>query len=243
MNATHERFGACPSRLRFDRLLARELNEKETHEVELHAQSCLRCGPLLVELRRGYQAFAPELPDVLVQRVRAREARARTGKYWFAPTLAAAAALVVWLARPHDAPPATRSKGSPQLSFYVLHDGVVRPGVDGERVRPGDALRFAYSSSRDAYLAIVSIDGARAASAYYAEQGARAAKVVAGSRALLDQSTVLDETLGPEIVYGLLCSEPILLAPVLQALERQPDTPPDVPGCTLDRYTLFKVAR
>ena len=251
MNATRDfdepRFIACPSRLRFDRLLARELSDKDAHEVELHAQSCLRCGPLLVELRRGHDAFAPELPAVLVQRVKDSEARARAGKRSFAPLLAApllaAVALVVWFLRPHEAELATRSKGGSQLSFYVLHDGVVRLGVDGERVRPGDALRFGYSSAHDGYLAIVSIDGAGASSAYYAEQGQRAVKVAAASRALLDQTTVLDDTLGPELVYGLLCSEPIPLAPVLRALAQQPDAPPEVPGCTLERYALLKVPR
>jgi hypothetical protein len=124
----------------------------------------------------------------------------------------------------------------------VLHDGVVRAGSDGERVTAGDRLEFSYSSPDDAYLAVVSIDAARKVSVYYGRDG-RAAPVPAASRALLEHSTELDATLGPETVYGLLCAEPIALAPVLQALERAPDRAPSAPGCALERIALHKVAR
>jgi hypothetical protein len=240
MNAAHE-FGECPSRLRFDRWLARELAVEQMTQVELHAAQCRRCGAVLEELRRGYEAFSPVLPGALVQRVRQRNPK-RRALVWAAPLLAAAAALLMWTRSDDASLDGTRSKGGSQLTFYVMHEGVARPGVDGERVRPGDALRFAYSSERAAYLAIVSIDGASKASAYFAE-GGRAAKVGAASRALLDQSTVLDATLGSETVYGMLCKEPIDLDPVLRALERTPDKPPAVADCALERIALHKVPR
>jgi hypothetical protein len=160
--------------------------------------------------------------------------------------LAAAALMLAYVAWPKLPPPAptdtVRSKGGIQLAFYVLHDGAVRPGADGERVQPGDRIEFRYTSERDAYLGIVSIDGARKASVYYAA-GGRAAEVRAASHALLDRSTLLDGTLGAELVYALVCTQPIALAPLLQALERAPERAPAAPGCSVARYALLKVPR
>jgi hypothetical protein len=235
----------CPSRLRFDRLLAGELEAAQAQQLEQHARCCPRCRPLLDQLRRGHAAFPTALPDNIAQRVREHEhaGRDRPWLAWSTPALAAAAlllALAAWPARPQ--PDSVRTKGGPRLSFYILHDGAVRPGTDGERVQPGDRLEFAYSSERDAFLAIVSIDAARKASAYY-EQDGRAARIGASSRAVLDRSTLLDGTLGPETIYALVCAEPIAVTPLLQALERAPARVPDATGCSVQRYALVKVPR
>ena len=249
MNAVNEPARACPSRLRFDRLLADELAPVQASELTAHAAGCARCGALLAELRRGRDAFAADavLPDAVVQRVRDLAGDGGRGVArlrWAGPLLAAAAALLTWTAWPEQAQPwAERSKGSGvQLAFYVLHDGVVRPGSDGERVQPGDQLQLAYTSEREAYLAILSIDAAGKATAYYEKDG-RAAKIIPARSAVLDRSTLLDATLGPELVYTLVCAEPITIAPLLLALERAPDQAPAAPGCTIERHTLLKVPR
>jgi anti-sigma factor RsiW len=246
MNAVHPERPPCPSRLRFVRLLAGELEPAQAQELQRHVEHCARCSALLAELRNGRDAFSPVLPDLLVQRVRATSKLRRDWARWTTPALAAAGALLAWLLwrEPPSVPNAdgVRSKGGMQLGFYVLHAGAVRAGTDGERVQPGDQLEFAYSSERDAYLAIVSIDAAGRASAYYARDG-RAVKIAAAGHAVLDQSTLLDDTLGPELVYALSCTQPIATEPVLQTLERSPDQPPAVAGCEVTRYALLKVAR
>jgi hypothetical protein len=248
MNAIQKPERACPSRLRFDRLLAGELDPAHAAQLTAHATGCVRCGELLAELRRGHAAFGASaaLPDAVVQRV--SEGRGVVAwPRWTAPVLAAAAALLAWSAWPRSLPGmpsfGERSKGSAvQLAFYVLHDGTVRPGADGERVQPGDQLEFAYTSEREAYLAIVSIDAARKASAYYAKDG-YAAKILPARRAVLDQSTLLDATLGHEWVYSLVCMEPVAVAPILEALERSPEAVPSVASCTVERHALLKVPR
>lgn len=246
MNAAHPERPPCPSRLRFDRLLAGELEPAQARELQRHVERCARCSALLTELRSGLDAFSPVLPDRLVQRVRATSKPRRDWTRWAMPALAAAGAVLAWLVvhEPPTIPNAggVRSKGGVQLGFYVLHAGAVRAGMDGERVQPGDQLEFAYSSERDVYLAIVSIDAAGKASAYYVREG-RAARIAAASHAVLDQSTLLDDTLGPELVYALSCTQPIAVEPVLQTLERAPDLPPAVAGCEVTRHSLLKVAR
>jgi Putative zinc-finger len=237
----------CASRLAFDRYLAGELDPIRATELELHASECARCRALLAELRRGAEQFQAVLPEPLISRVRERDQR-RT-KRWMRTPLWAAAALAcssLWLVlmRPARDPLAdgARSKGGARITFYVLHDGAVRPGLDGERVHPGDAIEFAYTSERPVYLAILSIDGAQRASAYYERDG-RAAALPAARRAVLDRSTVLDATLGPEIVYALLCSQPLAVAPLLRALEAAPERRLAAPDCAIERIDLIKVAR
>ena len=244
MNAVHPNEGRCPSRLRFDRLIAGELEALEAERLEQHATSCTRCRAVLAAQRLGHAEHSAELPAAVRGRVVERK-RGRGWLRWSAPVLAAAAALLADRAWP--APMAgtltdeVRTKGS-ALRFYVLHDGLVRPGSDGERVEPGDRIQFTYTSDRDAYLLIASIDAAGNASAYYAD-AERAAEIAAGSGVALARSTLLDATLGPETVYALLCAQPISVAPVLAALQRTPERAPAVPGCTVERYALHKVPR
>jgi hypothetical protein len=246
MNAVNPPREACPSRLRFDQLLAGELDSAQAQQLETHVGRCARCDAVLAEIRRGYRAFSPLLPDAVARRVRGRSAQRDTWQVRVVPLLTAAALLLAWIAwptPPADAPVDTvRSKGGARLRFYVLQDGVVRLGADGEQVQPGDQIEFEYTTEHDAYLTIVSIDAARKASVYYAA-GDHAAKIAAGSRMLLDQSTRLDDTLGAETVYALLCTQPIAVAPLLQALERAPEQAPVTPDCGIERLVLQKVAR
>ena len=250
MNAVHPHEASCPSRLRFDQLIAGELEPAQAAHLEVHAAVCARCRARLAEQRRGHAQLSPELPAALIARVRERQpqraTRARRALRWSAPLLAAAALFLSWRAWPaapsERGTDGVRTKGNAQLAFHVLHDGVVRPGDDGERVQAGDRIQFAYTSSRDAYLAIVSIDAAGKASTYYGQDG-RAAPIPAAHNAELERSTELDATLGPENVYALLCAQPIELAPILRALEREPQRPPAASGCTVERYALLKVAR
>ena len=74
MNAIQEPELGCPSRLRFDRLLAGELEATRAAELTAHAAGCARCGGLLVELRRAHAAFAQSapLPGAVASRVRER---------------------------------------------------------------------------------------------------------------------------------------------------------------------------
>ena len=109
-------------------------------------------------------------------------------------------------------------------------------------LQQGDRIQFAYTSPRDVYLAIVSIDAARTANTYYAQAG-RAAPIDAANHRMLDQSTLLDDTLGPETLYALRCEQAIAVAPLLRTLEREPDRPPAASGCSVQRFALHKVAR
>jgi hypothetical protein len=248
MNTRYARDPACASNLQFDRYLAGELEPGRAVELERHLGSCARCTATFDTIRRGAEAFSRELPAAIASRVRA-EVRARSAQrwwHWCLPLAAASAvAALIWAGAGGTIDSSTeqeRTKGGARARFYVMHDGIVRPGSDGERVQAGDSIEFAYSSDRELYLAIVSIDGAQHASVYYDASG-RAAKIERARDAALDRSTVLDATLGAETVYVLFCEHPIEIAPLTRALERAPERAVAADGCTTERHTLFKVAR
>ena len=164
--------------------------------------------------------------------------------------LAAAAALLVSrfaltgptpsgssIPRARERPDATREKGAPDIGYYVKRGEYVTPGEPGQALRPGDRLRFTYTSARAQQFALFNRDG-RGASVYY-PAGAQSARVAAGKAVALDFGVELDDYLGSEQVLALFCEQPFALEPLRQAFAR--GEPPSVPAdCTLRTVELKK---
>jgi hypothetical protein len=253
MTLRHTRDEACPSTLVLDRWLAGELAPGKLEELEQHLATCARCQSLAQEMRRSRAAFSGGLPRWLTEhaesagRLAGGRSRRRRTTALLAAGLGLAAAFALWARGPIERgrgadSAATRSKGPPHVMLYVQHSESVRLASNGEHVVPGDGIEFAYSTDRGDYLAVVSIDGAHHASVYYARDG-RAVPIEPARQSPVDQSTVLDATLGEEVLYALFCERPIEVGPVAGALEATPDRAPAPAGCVVDRHTLVKVAR
>ena len=213
MNREIHRPGGCPSDFAFDKQLAGELDATEKSVLEKHTVECERCTRRLVELSGEKETFVRQAPALVLPR------RPRSPARWLwgpgAAVVAAAAAILLTMRAPADT---TRTKGRPAtLDFYVSHAGTVRAGAPGERLEPGDALRFAVTTREPRYVAIFSVDGARHASVYY-PGGARAAPVSPGERTPLPASTVLDDTLGDETLYAVFCARSFEIGPLLESL-------------------------
>ncbi|MGK3985504.1 DUF4384 domain-containing protein [Sorangium sp. So ce136] len=247
----------CLSELRLDELTAGQLDAAAVQEARAHVAGCSRCAARLSGIEAERASFAASPPPLRLDRGappdRAAQ-RARWSRRWLAPAaasaLAAAAAGLLFFrfgAAPHpDAGmaerPGERVKGAERIGFYVKRGGSVLPGGAGERLLPGDAIQFTYSSAEARYLVILSVDGASQASVYY-PSGPVAARIEPGRDVLLPQSTVLDDTLGTERIFGLFCSEALAVEPLRAALAAHPDAPPVPPGCDVDALTAEKVAR
>jgi hypothetical protein len=214
----------CLSRLTCDQLLSGELADRE--DLEQHCASCERCAALLARHRQERASFAIPLR------------RPRRHRRWAAGLATAAAALGLWLVVTPDRgdESGTRSKGKPAISFYWKHGDVTRKGGLREIVFPGDAIDFAVSTDRPAFLAIISIDGSRQASVYYPD-GPVAAPLGVGRDQVLPLSVVLDDVLGLERVVGVFCDRAI---PVdqLEAAVSHGTAIPD--GCESDALTIEK---
>jgi hypothetical protein len=226
----------CPSDYAFDRHIAGELGGEETSALKEHAGGCERCRRRLVELSREKEAFGREAPPLVMPRTRAPLRWLWGG----GGILAAAAANVLFVRLGGDT---TRTKGGgATLGFYVSHAGGVRLGAAGERLEPGDALRFIATTHEPKYLAIYSVDGARHISVYF-PSGTQAALIESGERAPLPESTVLDDTLGDETIYGVFCEKPFEVESLRRALSVRPERPPPAPeGCDVDAVRVRKEA-
>jgi hypothetical protein len=195
------------------------LGEPGTHE---HLESCAACRTRFEALRAEQQHFsAGKIPLVLPRRGTRRAALG------FAAALAAGLAAVVLRAPITDV---TRAKGRPEaIGFFVKHgERVRRASSSTEAVAPGDALRFWYSSTKPTHLAILSIDPAGKTSTYYPPSAEETGAAQAGREVALPISTVLDDTLGRERIFGFFCESSIRLDRLAAALGGVPPA-----GCTV----------
>jgi len=260
----------CASDLVLDRWHAGELSNDEIRSLTGHIATCARCSERRDELVKARDAFDASTPDWLrhpppeselttargvapepnspSRGPAGRIAPPRSRAAIWLPRAAAALALAAGLAlfvrtkKPAEMGSNERLKGAGRLTYYVKHDGAVREGGDGERVAPGDALQFTYSTTQSGYLAIFSVDGAARASVYW-PRGERAAPIVVGRDVSVSESVVLDDTLGPETIYGLFCAEPIAVEVIRSSLEHDSRGEPHADGCTVERLGLVKVPR
>jgi hypothetical protein len=236
-----ERPESCVSDLRMDAFLADELDAQQRRAVEQHRASCPRCDQRLRRLEREGSAYLASEQAVTTQRTLAARSRTRTQRRWVVGAgsgLAAAAALGLALLSPVDEPDAQRTKGGSRLGFFVDHAGRVRQGKSGERVRPGDLLRFVYASARPVYLTIVSFDAAQHASVYFP-----ASQVQPGNNLPLPSAVELDATLGVERIYGLFCERPAAAEELARALTRQKGVLSAPAGCEVDTLQIVKEPR
>ncbi|WP_437544106.1 DUF4384 domain-containing protein [Sorangium sp. So ce367] len=246
----------CLSELKLDELMAGQLDAAAAQEASAHVAGCSRCSARRSEMEAARASFAASAPPLRLGRgasISERRAaeKVRPPRRWLAPAAAsalAAAAAALFFFRFQAGPegrdaelPGERIKGAEHIGFYVKRGGSVLPGGAGERLHPGDAIQFTYSSAEARYLVILSVDGASQASVYY-PSGPVAARIEPGREVLLPQSTVLDDTLGTERIFGLFCSEAIAVEPLRAALAAHPGAPPAPPGCDVDALTAEKVA-
>jgi hypothetical protein len=250
----------CLSDLRIDQLLGDELSESARVEVQAHLAGCTpcrarrddfaaRCDTYLAQAP-SFGALAERVDRLRADRTRARgRPRARTALF----ALAAAAAVLLALRsgltdRTPSGPAAprepelsdgTRGKGVPELGYFVKRGDHVVLGEPGRVLRPGDRLRFTYTSSRAQQFALLNRDG-RGTRVYY-PTGTRSAAIAAGEAVALDFSVELDDYVGSERVLAVFCEEPFDLEPLRRAFDTG-EAPRAPAGCTLKTIELHKEA-
>jgi hypothetical protein len=214
---------SCPSDLVLDRRLAGELDPQEAARLEAHLAGCAGCRQRLERLERlaeSYRAgtdLAGEAARTLARLHQEAESRPRRSRVaaWLAgvAAAAAAAALALALLLPAGPPPTekaahgTRLKGGFALGAFLKRGEEVERARSGQVFHPGDALRFTCTARRAGHLALVAVDAKRVVTLYHPSSAGPAASVPAGVGQPLPGSTILDETLGPETVVGVLCAE------------------------------------
>ena len=216
---------ACTSALRLERWTHGELPASEAEAVRAHVADCRSCADALHGLQSREREELPPL-RFLAPAPAPRPQRALALRRWplAAAGLAAIAAGVLVTLRialaPETRVPGTSLKGQGVgISMFVQHGGSVRRAEQGEVVATGDAVRFAVTTPRRSYVAILSLDPQGHASVYF-PLGPRAESVEPGVESPLPLGTRLDGSVGEERVWALLCPSPVELEPLRAQLER-----------------------
>jgi hypothetical protein len=210
-----------------------ELEVGVRDEVATHLETCARCRGIIGELEVDRRQFASSpVPIQLATRRRRR---------WMWPAaagLVAAACLLLVVTRTVD-PGGSRPKGrGANVTVYVEHIGVVRALAGGDVVAPGDRLRLVMRATETHHVALLSIDGAHHASVYLPLASQSTIPVPAGDQVSVPGAVALDEILGTERLFVLVCVEPTPLAAIVAGLP-QPVLPD---GCSLDPLVVTKQA-
>jgi hypothetical protein len=235
---------SCESDLSFDLALAGDLPEADERRVRAHMAGCALCAARWVEIEARRIAFDAGPPALDLDR------RTRAARWWRrrwmgpAAALAAAAAILLLLVWPGGGEPvrapASRTKGGEVFQLFIRHGASIRKAGAAEVVHPADQLQFVYSSPWPGYAAVLSRDGAGAVSVYFPDVGTTAWAAPPGRDQQLPRSTILDGTLGREVVIALFCSSAIDLEPLRRELAA--GRRPAPPGCATQTIVLDKQA-
>jgi hypothetical protein len=236
---------AHPSKLALERYLLDELSDIDRASLVGHAAACASCGQRLTELRADNERFAQddELPEKLDQLAAALDDRAPSAvgarpplhrRPWFGAAvtgaglaLAAALAISLWPAPPKAPDFAAilddgRATSRPAVLLEVIGrapDGAPRWLAPGDAVHPGDALRFRVRSPVAGYLAVLGLDPAQKVRVH-APAAPALRPIAAGQPVLVDDSIVLDATLGAALLVAIVCPTPRTAAEVEAAARR-----------------------
>jgi hypothetical protein len=231
----------CLSDLAIDRLVG----EREAHP---HLRACERCADRFRELEGERDRFAAKARPLLDSRSSERDrfdsrsqertdsgsengslGRTRTRAWAPIAAVALAASIGSVFLWPSAEQLGFRTKGGPQVAFYVKHGEQIRRGDDGEVLSPKDAVRFAYSAEQTYHLAVFSLDPAGRVSIYYPAAAETRAESP-GAEIALPLSTILDDSVGEERIWALFCERSIDLAAIKSAIESE-RAPPPLAGC------------
>ncbi len=224
----------CPSDRALDQWLAGELGADRRATLDAHVSGCEACAGRHRARLAARTAFPLEAP-AFERLAPAAPARRRWSRWWaLAPALAAAAAFVL-MARPRDEE-GVRTKGHDALGFFVLHGGLVREGVQGEIVRPGDRLQLVTTTAAPRFLTVLERDAGGRASVFFPSAPV-AAPVASGRAVPLPTSVALDDSVGVGTLYGVFCDRAVTIAPLVRELEQRGDGARWPAGCHVDQLS------
>jgi putative zinc finger protein len=232
----------CASDLRLERWLTGELGAEDGAKLDAHLAQCDSCRARHAQLVAEHRALSSELPPLpsmpstgVVSALRPR--RRMTHSVLGLGSLAAAFALWISLDG-HPTAPVTRTKGSGdavQLDWVIRRDGAVFAPDADEPLRPGDALRFGLRTKQRGQAAVLGLDGQGNAGIYH-----EWVPIEAGERQLLPGAFELDDVVGEEHLYGVVCEQISPLTSLQDAIRRSPSEPELPGGCAFDHHVVRK---
>lgn len=204
-----------PSTFELDALLLHALAPEEERRLRDHLEACDRCRAVLEELQRAQTHFRTAVQPRALQRLAEHRRSHRLRWWWLAPMAVGLMFALLPLPPPE---PDLAPKGL-ALQVYARRDAEVFGVRDGDRLAPGDEVRFVVQPDGLPFLLVASVDGAGKASIYFPFGGTASAAVENRDQVVVPGSIRMDGTLGPERIHALLSSHPLDAATVLARLQ------------------------
>jgi hypothetical protein len=228
----------CLSDLRLDQLIRQELDAGSEAAARAHLAGCAVCEARVAQLEGFRAQFVATLSALPRPPAPARAQRWRWAWISGASGLLAVAAAVLLFAHPF-APRRDewRSKGQGHLRLFVARGNTVRPSASGDIVAPGDGLQFTYTLPERRFFALLGRDGRGTVSVFFPD-GAQTVPLAPGRDVSLPRSTILDDVLGQERLYGVFCERETPLGPLRADLLA--GRAPSAPGCEVEPFILEK---
>lgn len=208
---------AHPSQRALEQLAFDPRTTSELASAELHLGRCASCQAAVAELRRARTRFLAERPASEFLRAVEAEARPRVARgvrplaILGGLALAAAAAVAVISAPPlvePEAPLRLRGAGD-GLRLYVSRGGGPAAPHHGERLAPGDRLRFGARSSAPGFALVVNLDREGRATTFVPAGGDQSVAIGPGAEVLLPGTIELDAVEGSHDLYLIVSSAPL----------------------------------
>jgi hypothetical protein len=242
MNLSLPKTGSHPSEFALTRFHAGEGETSERQAIQTHLDDCEPCRQVLEELegagaafseRHDRAGFLAHVRDGAEQPDKGAGWLALLSRGWLAGAAAAAAMLVVvlvlapWRNDPIDQPDSgVRIKADElNLGYMIMeHQEPVVAGAD-RILHPGNRIQFRLSAPRGGFVHIVSVDAAGQVSVYFPRPGETPEEYPGGSGRPVPGSVILDETLGQERVFALICEAPLSRAKLAERIRRLASDP------------------
>ena len=209
------------------RFHAGDLEKEKRDAIQAHLSTCDHCAEFIRHLDSFRQEFASSHYRQGFLALVRKEAQGdfQEAKSWwqkvFGPSrrvfLASSVATLLILAvvvfmnrNPKDNSSSIRMKGSEiSLSYLVMENSRPVLAKPNRILHPRDRIQFRLSAPRGGYVHIVGVDEAGAVTVYFPLPGMEPEIYPGGSGRPVPGSIILDDTLGKERVFVLLCEKPI----------------------------------
>ncbi len=214
-----------PPRHLLEAVAAGQTDQPPQAQAAAHAGGCPTCSSRLAAMTGARAEYLGAYPaQDFVRQVAARAERAprpvapAPRRRWLAGlaagTLVVAVAAVFLLLRP--APDDVRLKGGVSWSVFAKRGPRTWPVTDGESLKAGDRLAFAYVIAGDRYLLLLGVDDAGAITQYGGEGGAPL--LLRRGRGTLPFGIELDARRGEERLFALFSPAALDVEQTKQAL-------------------------
>jgi hypothetical protein len=135
-----------------------------------------------------------------------------------------------------------QTKGNGWLTVFRERGGRVDEVVSGDRLQPGDRLRFQVDPLHPGQVMVVGVEDSKRLFAYFPLDGSDTSRaVVTDDPQLLPGAAELDSSAGSESIHAVLCPQPFALADLRWHQDKQRLQLPD--GCISDSLVAVKAPR